>query len=71
MILLTDKECKAYVSLECCLICCKKIKEDNADNKNYNEVRDHCHYTDKYRGVAYSMCNIKFVNLKKPPIVFS
>ena len=27
---------------------------------NYWKVRDHCHYTDKYRAAAYSICNLKF-----------
>ena len=27
---------------------------------NYWKVRDHCHYTGKYRGAAHSICNLKF-----------
>ena len=27
--------------------------------KNYRNVRDHCHYTGKYRGAAHSICNLK------------
>ena len=27
---------------------------------NYWKVRDHCHYTDKYRAAAYTICNLKF-----------
>ena len=26
----------------------------------YLKVRDHCHYTGKYRGAAHSICNLKF-----------
>ena len=26
-------------------------------NKNYRKVRDHSHYTSKYRGTADSICN--------------
>ena len=29
-------------------------------NKNYRKVRDHSHYTSKYRGTADSICNWKF-----------
>ena len=25
---------------------------------NYVKVRDHCHYTRKYRGAAHKICNI-------------
>ena len=27
------------------------------DNKKYHQVRDHCHYTRKYRGTAHDICN--------------
>ena len=39
------------------------------DDKNY-KVRDHCHFTGKYRGAAHNSCNLKY---KKPiftPVVF-
>ena len=28
--------------------------------KNYCKVRDHCHFTGKYRGTTYSICNLKY-----------
>ena len=28
--------------------------------KNYCKVRDHCQYTGKYLGTAYSICNIHY-----------
>ena len=45
-----------------CWICEKELSED--------KVRDHCHYTGKYRGAAHNKCNLDF---KKPnfiPVVF-
>ena len=38
---------------------------DTIDKKNY-KVRDHCHYTGKYRGAVHNICNIryKFKNLR-------
>ena len=33
--------------------------------KKYRKVRDDCHYTREYRGVAQSLCNLKIVSLKK------
>ena len=30
-----------------------------ASNKNYDIVRDHCHYTGKYRGAAHDICNLR------------
>ena len=35
----------------------------------YQKVRDHCHYTGKFRGAAHNICNLRYV-IKKIPIVF-
>ena len=32
--------------------------------------RDHCHYTEKYRGAAHSNCNSKFNVPNEVPVVF-
>ena len=37
---------------------------------NYQKVRDHCHYTGKYRGAAHSICNLKFNVPSEIPVVF-
>ena len=37
---------------------------------NYRKVRDHCHYTGKYRGAAHSICNLKFNVPNEVPVVF-
>ena len=42
---------------------------DNNDKKNY-KVRDHCHYTGKYRGAAHNICNLRYKVPKEIPIVF-
>ena len=34
------------------------------------KVRDHCHYTGKYRGAAHSICNLHDKIPKEIPIVF-
>ena len=28
--------------------------------KSFEKLYDHCHFTGKYRGGAYSICNLKF-----------
>ena len=38
--------------------------------KRYRKVSDHCHYTGEYRGVAHSICNLKYSVPKKIPIAF-
>ena len=46
----------------------KKIKEKFEDI-NYCKVRDHCRYTDEYRGAADSICNSKFSIPKEITVV--
>ena len=42
--------------------------DDN--NKKYHKVRDHCHYTGKYRGVAHDICNIRYKTPIEIPAIF-
>ena len=71
MIPLTNEElkwrCKIILHLwKIMLYFIKKLAEDI----NHQQVRDHCHYTGKYRGAAHSICNLKFNVPKKIPVVF-
>ena len=34
------------------------------------KVRDHCHFTEKFRGVAHSICNLRYCVPHKIPIIF-
>ena len=43
-------------------------KDDN--NKTYHKVRNHCHYTGKYRGAAHDTCNLRYKIPKGIPVVF-
>ena len=36
-----------------------KIWKQALERKKCCKVRDHCHYTGKYTGVAHSICNLK------------
>ena len=38
--------------------------------KKHHKVRDHCHYTGKYRGAAHNLCNLRYKIPKEIPIVF-
>ena len=64
MIPLTTKEEIDYNKQNICYICKKEF-----DKKNY-KVRDHCHYTGKYRGAAHNICNLRYKMPKEIPIVF-
>ena len=40
------------------------------DYKNYCKVRDHRHFTGKYRGAAHSICNLKYKVPRFVPVLF-
>ena len=39
------------------------------DTKKYHKVRDHDHYTEKFRGAAHSICNLRYKTQKEIPII--
>ena len=43
----------------------EKFKNKYLIDKKYHKVRDHCHYTREYRDAAHSICNLKYIVLKK------
>ena len=62
MILLTDKETVSYEKQKVCYIRKKKFSTDKNDEntfKLYHKVRDHCHYTGKFRGAAHNICTLR------------
>ena len=56
MVALTKEELKSYQDTKVSYICGKRILQFTK-GKNRQKVRDYCHYTDKYRGAAHSICN--------------
>ena len=72
MIPLTDEENRKYERSIKCHICSPKFIHDKENEKprTYCKVRDHCHYTGKYRGSAHSICNLKYKVPKEIPAVF-
>ena len=66
MIPLTNTEIKFYEKQKVCHICIKEF----CDDKNNKNVRNHCHYTGKFRGAAHSVCNLKYKIHQEIPIVF-
>ena len=37
--------------------------------KLYQNIRDHCHHTGKFRGAAHSICNLRYKVIKEIPVV--
>ena len=61
---LTNKQWKRYKKASECHICYKLFEERNP------KVRDHCHYTGKYRGPAHMFCNLRYKIPSYIPVVF-
>ena len=58
-------ELKQFNNTTKCWICNEEF-DDTADEKGYRKnekVKDHCHYTGRFRGAAHNSCNLKY---KKP-----
>ena len=56
------EEAEGFNKATKCWIC----KKDSNDDK----VRDHCHFTGRYRGAAHNSCNLEYKKPKYIPVVF-
>lgn len=56
MIQLTEEEKKSHSKQTFCNIC---QTEFSYNDKNCYEVKDHCHYTRKYRSAAHNIFNLR------------
>ena len=63
-LIMSEKEDGQFRLSDTCWICEKLIDDDD------EEVRDHCHVSDKYRGAAHWSCNINLQLTKKVPVIF-
>ena len=73
MIPLTDKEKETHENQKIFYICEQEFCTDENNKKEFKlkqKVRDHCHYTGKYRGAAHSICNLNYKIPKEIPVVF-
>ena len=51
--IITKEEEEEFKQASDCWICHKKLNLED-------RVRDHCHYTGRYRGAAHNICNLKY-----------
>ena len=59
---LPKEEEEDYNNQKICHICKKEFIDD--------KVKDHCHYTGKYRGAAHNTCNLRYKIPKNIPVIF-
>ena len=62
---LSDLEWKKFREADVCWLCRKEFGKDKL-----RKVRDHCHYTGKFRGAAHGSCNLKFQRPKFTSVFF-
>ena len=67
--IITDEDMIVFQNATTCWICEKAFTEKDEKAKN-GKVRDHCHYTGKFRGAAHNKCNLKFRRPKFTPVIF-
>ena len=58
----TEEDKERFNKSKICWICDEPFKD--------NKVRDHCHYTGRYRGPACNSCNLKYRKPKFIPVFF-
>ena len=46
------------------------VKKNLVMKKKHRKVRDHDHYTGKYRGAAHNICNLRYSAQKDIPVLF-
>ena len=60
---LTDNENRYYEGQKECFICRKEFcynKKQIMKFKLFKKVKDHCHFTGKFRGAAHIICNLHY-----------
>ena len=68
---LTDNWNKYYEEQKECYICQKEFCYDKNQKfkfKLYKKIRDHCHYTGKFRAAAHSICNLSYKVPQESPV---
>ena len=61
-IIFGKKEEERFYKESKCWICNEEFNDD--------KVRDHCHFTGRYRGAAHNKCNLNYKKPKFTPVVF-
>ena len=50
-------------------MCEKGFFRSEKDKFKHIKVRDHCHYSGRFRGAAHSICNLRYNVPKKIPVI--
>ena len=65
---------KLLIMLPIVFLCGEEFRNTYKTEKEaekYKKVREHCHFTGRYRGCAHSICNLHYTNTRfKTPVFF-
>ena len=61
MKLFTNEQNESYKNAKICYICKEKFEDKYVKDKKCHKIRDQCHYAGEHRGVAHSICNLKYI----------
>ena len=71
MIPLTKEEEDNYNEENTCYIRKNDFNNDTTESSSSErKVKDHCHFTGKYRGAAHNTCNLRYKIPKNIPVIF-
>ena len=68
---LTADNISLYHSQKVCYICKRAFCYDKKQEqrfKLYKKVRDHCHFTGKFKGTAHCICNLRYKEPHEIPV---
>ena len=68
----TGEDIKYFNEATICWVCNEEFNDIPDENgyKRNEKVRDHCHFTGRYRGAAHNLCNLKYRKPKFTPVMF-
>ena len=68
---LTNRDYESNLNQTNCHINKKQFEDEYTNNTKSCIVRDHCHYTGKYRDAAHNVCKLKYSIPKEILVVFT
>ena len=71
MIPLPDNENNFYNEQKECHICKREFCYDKSEKNRFKlqqKIRNHCHYTGKFRGATHSICNLRYKVHQEIPV---